>query len=158
MKRKTAKAKPRKIPAWRLAKALEKLRGQVNALAPRRNKASDGTIGDAAHFARTSDHVPNADGVVTAADLTHDPTNDCDAGAIAESLRFARDHRVKYVIWNRMIFSSLIAPWSWRPYAGANPHTKHVHISVLPEACDCEVRWGVETKARRQMKRTKEEE
>ena len=58
--------------AWRLARSLETLRAQINALSPNRSKASDGTIGDAAHSARTSDHNPDGGGVVRALDLTHD--------------------------------------------------------------------------------------
>jgi hypothetical protein len=113
----------------------------VNAKAPRRNKASDGTIGDRAHCQRTSDHNPwvrdGSIGVVTAIDITNDPANGCDANTIAEAIRASRDRRVKYIIWNRRIANSSAignaAPWQWRPYRGTNPHTKHVHISVKPE-------------------------
>src|SRR4051794_9209283 len=59
--------------AFRLAKALETLRSQVNAAHPTRRKASDGWIGDTAHSARKSDHNPNSAGVVCALDMTHDP-------------------------------------------------------------------------------------
>jgi len=40
---------------------------------------------------------------------------------------------VKYIIWNRQICSSEVRPWTWRKYPGGNPHTKHIHISVLPQ-------------------------
>jgi hypothetical protein len=127
--------------SWRLAKSLDKLRKEVNIIAPQRNKASDGTIGDAAHAARTSDHNPwvkdNGMGVVTAMDITHDPASGCNANDIAETIRAFRDARVKYIIWNRRIASSTpigrAAEWSWRPYKGSNPHTKHVHVSVKPQ-------------------------
>src|SRR5215212_9158416 len=36
-------------PSWRAAKSLLTLRTQINQKAPNRNKASDGTIGDARH-------------------------------------------------------------------------------------------------------------
>ena len=42
--------------AWRVARSLDVLLGQLNALAPERSKASDGSIGDAAHASRSSDH------------------------------------------------------------------------------------------------------
>lgn len=116
---------------WRVAQSLETLRRQVNAMAPGRSVASDGTIGDTAHSARTSDHNPNDDGVVTAMDITHDPMHGLDAGALAEMLRASKDSRIKYVISNSRIFSSKEQPWTWRPYKGANAHTKHVHISVM---------------------------
>ena len=123
---------------WRVAKSLLALRDQVNRKAPNRNKANDGTIGDAAHASRTSDHNPwvtdGGVGVVTAMDITHDPAHGCDAGALAEAIRGSRDARVKYVIWNRRIANPLPIggqpPWAWRPYTGANPHNHHVHISV----------------------------
>jgi endonuclease G, mitochondrial len=117
------------------------LRDQVNRFAPNRNKANDGTIGDAAHQSRTSDHNPwvtdGAVGVVTAVDITHDPANGCDAGALAAAIRASGDGRVKYLIWNRQIANSSpigkAKAWTWRPYGGANPHDHHVHISVKPE-------------------------
>ena len=71
----------------------------------------------------------------------------CDADAIAEAIRASRDARIKYVIWNRRIASAQAigaAPaWAWRAYAGRNPHTKHVHVSVRPErgAYDSEAPW-----------------
>jgi hypothetical protein len=44
--------------AWRVARSLEVLLGQFNAACPGRSKASDGSIGDAAHATRDSDHKP----------------------------------------------------------------------------------------------------
>jgi hypothetical protein len=121
------------MPFTKVAESLIKLRDQINQMAPGRDTSSDGTIGDAAHQARTSDHNPDADGVVTAMDITHDPAHGVDAGAIAEMLRVSQDPRIKYVISNRQIFSSMNSPWTWRPYDGANAHTKHVHISVIDD-------------------------
>jgi hypothetical protein len=126
---------------WRVAKSLLTLREQVNQRAPRRNKASDGTIGDARHCQRTSDHNPwvrdGSTGVVTAMDITHDPRGGCDANTLAEAIRANRDPRVKYIIWNRRIANSAAIgatpAWAWRRYTGENPHTAHVHISVKPD-------------------------
>lgn len=138
---------------WRVARSLEKLRRQVNERWPQRNKASDGTIGDAAHATRDSDHNPwvveDAFGVVTALDITHDPAHGVDSQALAEAIVASQDPRVKYVISNRRIanFAALDGahPWAWRPYNGANPHNKHVHISVRPEkaAYDDETSWQI---------------
>ncbi len=126
------------VRPWRLAASLQSLRDTVNALAPLRSKASDGSIGDAAHASRGSDHNPwvvvGGKGVVTAIDVTHDPATGCDAERLAESLRTGRDARIKYVIWNRRIFSATVQPWVWRPYTGSNPHNHHVHVSVGSEA------------------------
>jgi hypothetical protein len=127
----------RQVRGWRVAESLQRLLEQVNQMAPGRSKASDGAIGDPRHQSRNSDHNPwvidGGIGVVTARDITHDPRNGCDAQAIADSIVASRDKRVKYVIWNRQICSSQVQPWTWRRYTGANPHNKHVHISVLPE-------------------------
>lgn len=122
---------------WRLAKSLETMRAQIDALSPNRSRASDGTIGDAAHASRSSDHNPwikdGATGVVTALDITHDPLHGIDSEALAEQLRAWKDGRIKYVISNRKIFSGTgqsRPAWQWRKYTGVNPHNKHVHISV----------------------------
>jgi hypothetical protein len=126
------------VRPWRVAESLRQLKRQVDAKAPGRNRLSDGTIGDAAHASRNSDHNPwvleGGEGVVTAMDITHDPSGGCDARALAESIRASRDSRVKYIIWNRRIVSSSTIrgalAWEWRSYSGSNPHDKHVHISV----------------------------
>ncbi len=116
--------------AWRLAKSLTALREEMNTVAPDRSTASDGTIGDKAHQGSPSDHNPNSAGVVCAIDFTHDPGNGADMHAFAEHLR-RRPHRaVKYVIWNRRIWSKAKADEGWRSYSGSNPHTVHMHVSV----------------------------
>jgi hypothetical protein len=115
-----------------VAKGLDKLLAQINALAPNRSKASDGSIGDPEHQGRPSDHNPDAQGVVRARDFTHDPAHGADMGKISEALRLSRDRRIKYVIFNRRIFSATTQPWVWRPYTGSNPHDKHMHVSVVP--------------------------
>lgn len=120
--------------AWRLAKSLEKFRDQINQQFPSRSKLSDGTIGDAAHASRDSDHNPHVRegsmGVVTAIDITHDPRTGCDTWTMAEQLRQSRDPRIKYIISNKRICSSTTSPWTWRTYTGSNPHSHHIHVSV----------------------------
>ncbi len=113
---------------WRLAKSLETLRKQINEAAPKRVKTSDGTIGDAAHSSRASDHNP-VGGVVHAIDITHDPQNGVNCNLIATALKGSGDPRIKYVIWNKFIWNPDVSP-DWRPYSGANPHNKHIHVSV----------------------------
>lgn len=126
---------------WRAAEALNKLREQVNVTYPGRDKSHDGTIGDAAHQSRASDHNPwivdGVNGVVSAIDIGHDPANGCDANEIVAALLASRDPRIKYVIWNRRIANSAaigsVPGWTWRAYTGANPHNKHFHLSVKAE-------------------------
>ncbi len=108
--------------AWRLANSLVTLRNQVNAAYPNRDKASDGTIGDAAHAGTVSDHNPNSAGVVTAFDIDSD-LNGGNIWDLANSIK--TDPRVKYLIVNRQIYIN-----GWQPYNGPDPHTSHLHVSV----------------------------
>jgi hypothetical protein len=131
------------VTDWRLARALAMLRIQVNALAPKRSKEWDGSIGDTAHSARKSDHNPDEQGVVHAIDITHDPAGGCDVDALAETIRASADRRVKYLIRNRRICSSTVAAWQWRPYDGPNPHDHHLHISVTDIGADDPRPWNI---------------
>lgn len=134
---------------WRVARSLETLREQLNTAFPSRSKASDGSIGDAAHASRSSDHNPwhavGGIGVVTARDFTHDPTHGMDIDRITDELAASRDPRIKYLIANGLILDSRPGndPWKWMPYTGANPHRKHFHISVVPELCDDDRPWNL---------------
>lgn len=128
---------------WRLAESLKKLREQINETYPTRSKASDGSIGDERHQASaSSDHNPHVkdpsgQGIVTAIDITNDVNAGFDAKLLADALVESRDPRIKYIIFNRRMVSSYPAhgrpAWTWRNYTGANPHSKHIHISVQPE-------------------------
>jgi hypothetical protein len=142
------------VATWRAMNSLLVLRDQVNVIAPNRSKASDGLVGDADHQATNSDHNPHfvsgvGSNIVTALDLTHDPVHGFDSYAFAEVLRRNRDRRIKYVISNRQIFSSYVsgsrAAWAWGPYTGSDPHTNHVHTSVLDAVVsDTKTPWNLE--------------
>jgi hypothetical protein len=139
--------------AWRVFNGLLVLRDQVNKIAPNRAKGADGTICDENH-PTTSDHCPHdvpgvGSEMVSALDLTHDPAGGFDSYKFAEVLRQHRDPRIKYVISNTRMFSSYAtssyAAWTWRPYSGTDPHTGHVHISVLDAAIsDTSTPWNLE--------------
>lgn len=123
----------------RQARSLDVLLAEVNAHAPKRSKVSDGGLGDQAHAARTSDHNPNAAGVWTARDFTHDPTHGLDCNDLARRLvaTFGKHPAMKsgsYVIWNGRIYSYNRRTEGWRTYTGANQHTKHLHLSVSDAA------------------------
>ena len=115
--------------AWRLAKSLATLLAEANAVAPNRNKRNDGTIGDAAHAARASSHNPNAYGVVTALDITHDPAGGMDCGALFEYLRTHPHPELRYIIHNRKV-ARRTSGWEVKNYTGSNPHTGHIHTAV----------------------------
>lgn len=136
-----------KLTDWRLAESLVVLRAQINSKWPNRNKASDGTIGDARHASQNSDHNAwikdkNGQPVVTAFDVTHDPANGVDCTVLAGEV--ITDPRVKYVIWDGRIWNITVAS-KWRKYTGSNPHTKHMHISVSKEQdlYDNKKPWGI---------------
>lgn len=126
--------------SWHLAPSLARLRDEVNAKWPNRSKASDGTIGDAAHSSRTSDHNPNSRRSVNAIDITA-------KGISTDTLiAAAKKHpSVRYIIFNRRIMNRDIGNFRSRPYSGSNPHTQHVHISLYQRrsAEDDTRSWGL---------------
>jgi hypothetical protein len=146
---------PRPWHNWRPAESIKRLLVQVNKMAPGRNKQHDGTIGDADHQGRNSDHNPWVKdeqlgiGVVTAIDITNDPAHNCDCNALSSAFERNKDPRIKYVIWNRRIMNSSAIggnePWTWRPYTGENPHNLHMHVSVKCDSpsYDSTVDWGL---------------
>jgi hypothetical protein len=114
--------------AWKLARSLETLRAQINIHYPKRSKASDGTIGDAAHSARKSDHNPDSQGRVCAFDITKDLKNGPDLDKLVPLL--LKDPRTKYVIYDAKIYNPTIQGGKARPYRGVNAHKQHLHLSV----------------------------
>lgn len=132
------------MASWRDARSLDVLLDEVNASAPLRSKVSDGSIGDAAHASRDSDHNPwvqfGGQGIVRARDFTHDPANGLDCNDLAEvltTLIATGAHPAcrsgAYVIWRSRIYSFDRRHEGWRPYSGSNPHDKHLHISVATD-------------------------
>lgn len=141
---------------WRVATSLDVLLADINKAFPNRSKVSDGSIGDAAHASRDSDHNPfvvdaAGVGVVRARDFTHDPNHGLDCNVLAErlarKLRRGRHPALQsgaYVIWNRRIISRDRIAEGWRAYTGSNPHDKHLHLSVaLGPGYDSERAWWV---------------
>jgi hypothetical protein len=98
---------------------------QATALRPKRKRASDGLLPSAAHIKASPDSDHNTG---LAVDLTHDPKNGIDCAEIFEYLK--TDKRVKYLIFNKKIWSRERNGEGSRNYTGSNPHTKHIHISI----------------------------
>lgn len=95
---------------------------QATALWPKRNRASDGLLPSKAHIAQNPDSDHNTG---LAVDLTHDPKNGVDCADLFERLK--ADKRVAYLIFNRRIW---VRKKGELKYSGANPHTKHLHVSI----------------------------
>jgi hypothetical protein len=130
------------VSNWRVAGSLLTLRAELDALAPHRSKASDGTIGDARHQAESSSqHNPNAAGVVCAMDLTHDPVHGADMEKLFAFFRSHHHPALWYVIFNRRIISVTYG-WTVQTYTGSSPHTEHLHLSVHG-AYDNPAPWGI---------------
>lgn len=110
---------------WYLAPSLNVLRDEIDAAYPHRQKKMDGTIGDAAHAARDSDHNPNARGSVNALDVDE---IGIDAWALVACAIL--DDRTNYVIYEGKIWQRKHG-FKPRPYTGPNAHKRHVHISIL---------------------------
>lgn len=125
--------------AWYLAPSLATGRAEVNKRWPNRDRASDGTIGDAEHATRQSDHNPNARESVNAWDMDKDGV---DVDVVIDA--FMRHPSAHYVIWNRRI-ADADNGWRWLAYDGKNPHTQHVHFSIRQTfAAEQDTRpWGI---------------
>jgi hypothetical protein len=133
------------MASWILVPSLVSLRNEFNELAPDRDKASDGSIGDTSHAASSSDHNPDETGNTPYEDS--DAKNEVHAIDVDDDLRKSgwtmsraleiiitrhregRDNRLQNVIYNRRIWS---ASWGWtdRAYTGSNAHTEHAHFSA----------------------------
>lgn len=148
------------MPSWILVPCLVSLREEFNRLAPARDNASDGSIGDVAHQQESSDHNPDETGKTPSEDA--DSVNEVHAIDVDSDLRkpgwtmqrcvdiiVARhrtglDDRLQNVIYNRRIWSR---SWGWtaRAYSGPSPHTEHAHFSArYTTAQEADTRpWGL---------------
>ena len=127
----------------RLAPALDKLRDEIDVLYPRRDKTSDGWLGNAEHSSRVSDHNPDESGMVHAIDVDEDLTGNSGAyprfrsgqgireivDFILDRCRSGAEKRLWYIIYEGRIYSRTYG-WVSRAYSGANPHDHHAHFSL----------------------------
>ena len=131
--------------SWVLTRGLTNLRNQVNTRWPNRDKASDGTISDAAHQAESSTgHSPDdTAGSNPAWDGDSDSTPEVRAWDMDSDLResgstaqMVVDHIrklpnvasvIRYIIYNHKMYHSRdnFAPTD---YTGSSPHTEHIHF------------------------------
>jgi hypothetical protein len=130
--------------AWYLNRALSGFRRAVDAAYPRRDRTSDGTIGDAAHQGTNSDHNPDPDGSVDAWDMDVNLRSANDGAAIENLKRVFQAHpSSRYWIHNRQE-ASRSNGWRRVRYTGSNPHTQHVHWNSREGYEDSTAPWPVE--------------
>ncbi|TMW58844.1 hypothetical protein Poli38472_006989 [Pythium oligandrum] len=132
-------------PSPVLTKGLANVRAEFNVAFPKRDKSSDGWIGDAAHQKEKSGHNPDISGTpeykdgdskneVRAIDVDSDLKSD--SGVTMEDvvqylltkLRGGTYMPFRYLIFNKRIWSKS-NNWKQEAYTGASPHTEHLHIS-----------------------------
>lgn len=132
------------MAAWILVPTLADLRSELNELAPARDKASDGTIGDQAHASGASSHNPDRTGTpewrdgdalneVRAIDLDKDLRHPhvTMAKVVRHLVTGARSGRfwwLRYIIFDGIIYHRRYA-FAARTYTGSNKHDKHAHIN-----------------------------
>ncbi len=143
---------------WELAPSLVQLFEEVDARWPKRRKTSDGTIGDKAHAARSSEHNPDDDpdpmpeGMVSAADITRQ--SEAMVATLMDALTGTTDGkgdgdpdkadpRVWYVI-HRGVIRSRTHDFRAQKYTGTNPHEGHLHVSLMQtRAATKATSWGL---------------
>ena len=121
----------------KLCKAGQQLRLQIDDTFSSRDKTSDGWLGDYRHSTRTSDHNPDAAGIVRAIDIDRDLAGKKKPDLmpdLADQIRHAAksDKRIAYIIFAGKIASPRMG-WRWRKYRGINPHDHHCHISFTKQ-------------------------
>jgi len=133
------------VASWVLIPALKSLFAEFDRIAPRRDKASDGSIGDPAHQKEVSDHNPDETGSVPIHDADHvnevhaidvdDDLNESDLTMekvvqfLLGRCRSGAEKRLRYIIYNRRIWSAS-SGWVQKTYTGASAHTEHAHFSA----------------------------
>lgn len=135
------------MSAWTLIPCLEQLRDEFDEIAPGRDRASDGSIGDTAHAGGgVSDHLPDEDfpalrgkdpdsrNEVHAIDVDADlRTPGLSMEMVVQHLlgrcRSGAETRLRYIIFNRRIWEAS-NDWRQRAYDGPSPHTEHAHFSA----------------------------
>jgi hypothetical protein len=130
---------------WILIACLKQLFAEFNLIAPNRDHASDGSIGDIAHQHEVSDHNPDETGSVPIHDADHinevhaiDVDVDLNEPGLNMEMvvqfvlarcRSGAENRLRYIIYNRRIWEADNG-WRQRAYTGANAHTEHAHFSA----------------------------
>lgn len=128
------------MPSPRLCPAGITFRDQLNARFPKRDKRSDGWIGDAAHSQRRSYHNPDRNGVVWALDVDenmgigtwrngHAAKRLADQLLVYASSGLPGSERILHVVYEDQVASGTYRKWWWIWRGKGYGHTEHVHIT-----------------------------
>lgn len=116
-------------------------RDQVNRRFPKRDKRSDGWIGDAAHSQRFSYHNPDKNGIVWALDVDENmgTRGIWRRGKAAKRLAnqlldyirsgLPGSDRVLHVVYEDRVASGTYKKWWWVWRGKGYGHTQHIHIT-----------------------------
>jgi hypothetical protein len=133
------------MASWILIPCLKCLFAEFDRIAPSRDHASDGSIGNTVHQEEVSDHNADEVGKVPIHDADH--VNEVHAIDVDNNLnesdltmekvvqfllgrcRSGAEKRLRYIIYNRRIWSAS-SGWVQKTYTGASPHTEHAHFSA----------------------------
>lgn len=121
------------------------LRKQLDKKFPKRDRRTDGWIGDRAHQARKSDHNPDANGIVHAIDIDENFgrgtwRNGKAARRFADQLLdyaasgLPGSDRIKYVVYENRIASGTYRSTWWKWRGSGYGHTAHIHVSFTTDA------------------------
>lgn len=108
-----------------LASVLVRARTALDTRWPKRDRKSDGWIGDKNHQARTSDHNPDSRGIVHAIDVDKDGIH---VPTVIAS--FVLHKSTNYVIHRRRIMDHDVRDFYPAVYTGDNQHYEHIHESI----------------------------
>jgi len=128
----------------KLCKGGVQLRNQIDRRWPKRDKQSDGWIGDEAHSSRESDHNPSgADQIVRAIDIDEN-LGTFSGGGTARVLAnqlidyagsgLPGSNRLKYVVYENRISSGTYRKTWWKWRHGEWKHEAHIHVSFTSYA------------------------
>lgn len=134
---------------WVLIPCLKALFAEFDRIAPSRDTASDGSIGDAAHQNEVSDHNPDETGRVPIHDADHinevhaiDVTNKLNESDLTMEkvvqfilgrCRSGAEKRLRYIIYYDRIWDYR-SNWIQKTYTGPSKHREHAHFSASYES------------------------
>lgn len=130
--------------SWVLTKGLTSWRSEINAVFPKRDKESDGSIGDTIHAQGVSGHNNENSGHAEFNDFDGlDEVRAIDVDKDLKNPKFSMEQLIqwlvtlgragtylpfRYFIYNKRIWAKSTG-WKTRTYTGPNPHDHHAHFS-----------------------------